>query len=104
MNGAQHGLFRIDDYELDTMPTDQQATALRRIYDGDRIVIDIRGATFTWERGGPKPRRYLIESLLNSQWVMPPCPDGPLFGEQRDGRLTVRGEYALLRYRDVTRT
>jgi hypothetical protein len=79
--------FRIGNHELDAMPSDQQAKALWRIYDGDRIILDTRGATFTWKRGGAKPRRYLIESLLDNQWVLPPRPDGPLFGQQGDGRL-----------------
>jgi hypothetical protein len=82
------------------MPSDQQAKVRWRIYGGDRIVIDTRGVAFAWERGGKKPRPYLVDSLLNNQWILPPCPDGPLFGDQHDGRLTTRGEHALLRYRN----
>jgi hypothetical protein len=91
-------------YDLDLTPNLAQAKVLRRIADGDRLVLDRDGRRFAWERGGPRPPAKLVDRLLDNQWVLPPCADGPLFGDDRDGRLTVRGEHALVRYRDITRT
>ena len=90
MSALSYNPICIGDYELDVLPSEQ----LWRIYDGDRIVVDTRGATFAWERGGAKPRQYLVKALLYHQWVLPPCPHGPLFGEPTDGALTLRGSWA----------
>jgi hypothetical protein len=100
MTDALRNPFRIGDYELDAMLSEQQARVLWQIHDGDRIVVDTRGATFAWERGGTKPRQYLVQALIDNQWIVSPCSLGPLFGEQHDGRLTVRGLHALSRYRN----
>jgi hypothetical protein len=75
MTDALRKRFCIGDYELDATPSEQQAQVLWRIYDGDRIVADTRGATYAWERGGKKA--------------------APASG---------RGAAALLRYRNVTHT
>ena len=85
-------------YELDAMPTRQQAALLWRIKDGDRIVTAPNGKGFAWERGPGRPHRATVNSCIDNCSITHPCPDGPCFGEQYQGRLTVRGQHALLRY------
>jgi hypothetical protein len=40
----------------------------------------------------------LVEALLNKQWISQPCVNGPIFGNSTDGKLNLRGSYALRRY------
>ena len=85
-------------YQLDAMPTRQQAAMLPRIEDGDRIVAAPSGKGFVWERGPGGPHHAVINSLINNQ-SPGRTSDGPLFGEDHQGRLTVRGQFTLIRYR-----
>jgi hypothetical protein len=85
-------------YDLDATPSEKQGRILWRIRDGDRIVTRPGGRGYAWERGGRPPPKDAVARLLDNQWIISPCRDGPLFGQQRDGCLTNRGEFALLRY------
>jgi hypothetical protein len=91
-------------YELDIMPTCAEAEILQQIHAGDRLVRSTSGKAFVWERGAARLYQGHVFRCLANQWVLPPCPDGPLFGDQHDGRLTVRGEHALIRYHNLTRS
>jgi hypothetical protein len=91
-------------YDLDLMPTNAEAEILQQIHAGDRLVRSTSGKAFVWERGAARPHQCHVYRCLANQWVLPPCPDGPLFGGQHDGRLTVRGEFALVRYQNLTRS
>jgi hypothetical protein len=92
--------FRIGDYTLDAIPTEREAAAMRRLRDGDRIVVSRSGKGFVWETGPGSIRKYLVEALIDNQWVSAPCPDGPLFGEPSDGCLNLRGSWALRRHEE----
>jgi hypothetical protein len=85
-----------DGYELDVLPSRREAEVLRRLRSGDRIVV-VGGSGYAFERGLDRLRAYLVRSLLNQQWISPPCPDGPLFGVPTDGRMNLRGSHALRR-------
>ena len=87
-----------DGYTLDVLPSDQEAAILRRLRDGDRILIARDGRGYVWENSLDKLRRYWVEAILNKRWTCQPHPDGPLFGEPTDGTLNLRGSYALRRY------
>jgi hypothetical protein len=91
-------------YQLDITLTHAEAEILQQIQAGDRLVRSTSGKAFVWERGAARPHQGHVFRCLANQWVLPPCPDGPLFGDQHDGRLTVRGEHALIRYRNLTRS
>ena len=82
-----------DGYALDVLPSDNEAKILRQLHDGDRILTARDGRGYVWERSPGKLRRYLVD------WISPPHPAGPLFGEPEDGTLNLRGSYALFRWK-----
>jgi hypothetical protein len=83
------------------MPTSTEAAILEQIHAGDRLVRSTSGKAFVWERGAARPHQGHAFRCLANQWVLSPCPDGPLFGDQHDGRLTTRGQFALARYHNT---
>ncbi len=65
-----------DGHTLDVLPSDREAAILRRLRDGDRILIARDGRGYVWENSLGKLRRYLVEAILNKRWACPPHPDG----------------------------
>jgi hypothetical protein len=80
---------------LGRKPDGQEAAVLLRMRKGDRIVTSRNGAGFEYERGMGKPAKTTVESLIDYRWILPPCVDGPLFGDSSDGTITTRGARAL---------
>ena len=94
-SGWQEGRDMLDDpftladgYVLDVIPSDREASALRQLRSGDRIVVSRSGGGYRWEQAPSTLREYLVLALIHKGWVSRPCPDGPLFGRYTDGTLT----------------
>jgi hypothetical protein len=85
-----------DPYELDLTPTGKQVAVLRRLVEGDRILIIRGGHGFEWERSGRQVYAGMVRQLVARHWVS--RPDYPLFGDGAAGRITNHGRAAFARF------
>jgi hypothetical protein len=87
-----------DRFDLDLTPSGRQLAVLRRLDEGDRVLVARGGRGYAWERTDASVDATTGRRLVDNQWLV--RPDYPLFGSSSSGRLTERGRAAFARSRE----
>ena len=59
--------FESAGYVLDATPSAYEASALRQLRDGDRVLVSRSGRGFVWERSSADLPKYLATALINKR-------------------------------------